>query len=82
VSRGTAEQLRADTNALVKHVLATSKREHISAQELEQIASLWAACWQMPEGAPDNDAWAEFRLFYGRLMGDYAAPLDTRKWPR
>jgi hypothetical protein len=61
--------MRAESNALVKHVLANSEREHIAGQELEQIAALWAACWEVPEGTVDCDAWATFRSAYRQVMG-------------
>jgi hypothetical protein len=77
MSRGTAEQLRADTRALVRHVLSHSKRDHITGQELVQIAALWAACYEVPEGAGDDARWAEFRVAYVRIMGDEQAHIGA-----
>ncbi len=77
------EMTQRSTKALVRHVLANSKRETIPGPELAEVARLWGVVRRAPEGTGEESAaWIDFRLAYCRVMGDMEAPLAMHAWPR
>jgi hypothetical protein len=77
MTRASASEIRADTKALIRHILANSKREHIPGPELAEIARLWEDCYAVPDGADDAEAWITFRLAYTKIMGDDEARIGA-----
>jgi len=83
IRRTVEEMNRRSVAALVRHVLDNSHRETIPGPELAQLARLWEAVRLAPEGTGEESAaWADFRVAYCRVMGDWEAPLSMHQWPK
>jgi hypothetical protein len=60
--------MRSDTAAVIRQVLNDSPREHITADEVRELAAAWEACREVIPDGRDDPRLANFRRLYRGLM--------------